>query len=224
MTIYYLYVMTHRNTGLKYLGFTTQDINKYNGSGKYWKRHVAMHGINIDKEIIHECHSKEELKRMGIYYSELWNIVYATNEHGKKIWANEKMEEGAGGGDYFRNNNPMKNAAIAKSRSGDNHPMKDPIRRANQSRRVSGPNSQLHTKDALRKKSGDNHYLKNQPASKNPVYDHTLYRFENIITGEIIEKTAYEFCLLTGGGRGNVSQLVHKKKRPKTVMGWRLVD
>ena len=224
MTIYYLYVMTHRITGLKYLGYTTQDINQYNGSGKYWQRHLKVHGTDIHKEIIHECHTREELRLMGRHYSELWNIVNSTNENGKKVWANEKIEEGTGGGDHFIKNNPMRNPELVKKRSGDKHHMKDPIRRANQSIRVSGPNSQLHTPEAMKKKSGDNHYLRNQPPSKNPVYDHTLYRFENVKTGEIIEKTAYDFCVLTGGGRGNVSQLVNKKASPKTVMGWRLID
>ena len=105
MTIYRLYVMTHEKTGLKYLGYTTQDINTYDGSGKYWQNHLKVHGNHIKKEIIHECHSKEELRIMGKHYSILWNVVSATDSNGKKTWANEKMEEGDGGGDYFLKNN-----------------------------------------------------------------------------------------------------------------------
>jgi hypothetical protein len=40
MTIY-LYVKTHNNTGMKYLGKTTKpDPHKYPGSGKRWTRHL----------------------------------------------------------------------------------------------------------------------------------------------------------------------------------------
>lgn len=88
----YLYVKTHNKTGLKYLGKTTaKDPHKYPGSGVYWTRHLAIHGINYTTEIIKECHSIEELKKWGLYYSNLWNVVES------KEWANLKEEVGDGG-------------------------------------------------------------------------------------------------------------------------------
>ena len=50
MTIYYLYVKTHRITGLKYLGKTKQDPYKYRGSGVYWTSHIKKHGYLVDAD------------------------------------------------------------------------------------------------------------------------------------------------------------------------------
>jgi hypothetical protein len=90
MTIY-LYVKTHNTTGLKYLGKTKRDPEKYKGSGIWWVNHLAKHGNNVSTEILLETDSHEEIKRMGIYYSELWDIVNSNQ------WANLKPEEGDGG-------------------------------------------------------------------------------------------------------------------------------
>jgi len=89
MTIY-LYVKTHRKTGLKYLGKTKQDPYKYRGSGKYWKSHIKVHGYDVGTEILRECQSNEEVKEWGLHYSNLWNIVESAE------WANVKPEEGDG--------------------------------------------------------------------------------------------------------------------------------
>jgi hypothetical protein len=88
----YLYVKTHNETGLKYLGKTTkQDPHRYPGSGTLWIRHLKKHGYNYTTEILLETTSKEELIEKGIYYSDLWNIVES------KEWANLKKESGDGG-------------------------------------------------------------------------------------------------------------------------------
>lgn len=92
MTIY-IYVKTHNETGLKYLGKTkSKDPHKYPGSGVYWTRHLDVHGRNYSTEIIKECQTKEEVKYWGLYYSNLWNVVNDPN------WANIKKENGDGGG------------------------------------------------------------------------------------------------------------------------------
>ncbi len=91
MTIY-LYVKTHKKTGLKYLGVTTnKDPYTYTGSGVYWKNHLNKHGFDYFTEILKECRTKDEVKEWGLYYSRLWNIV-ESNE-----WANLKEEQGDGG-------------------------------------------------------------------------------------------------------------------------------
>ena len=93
MTIYYLYVKTHKTSGLKYLGFTgREDPYKYTGSGTRWLNHLHKHGFDFETEILHECATKDEIKVYGIYYSQLWDIVK------DRSWANLKEEQGDGGG------------------------------------------------------------------------------------------------------------------------------
>jgi hypothetical protein len=75
----YLYIKTHKITGLKYLGMTRQDPFKYSGSGLYWKSHLNKYGYLLDTKIIKECESMDEISYWGNYYSELWNIVESDN-------------------------------------------------------------------------------------------------------------------------------------------------
>lgn len=89
--MYFLYVKTHRTTGLKYLGFTKQNPEKYNGSGLYWTLHIKKHGKNIQTEILFQSESLDDIKKKGIEYSILWNIVESSE------WANLKPETGEGG-------------------------------------------------------------------------------------------------------------------------------
>lgn len=92
MTIYYLMVKTHKITGLKYLCQTKRkNPYTYSGSGKYWKQHLAIHGKDIDTKIICECQTPEELKKLGLHYSELWNVVESSE------WANLMPETGING-------------------------------------------------------------------------------------------------------------------------------
>ena len=88
----YLYKKIHKKTGLKYLGQTSrQDPYKYPGSGKWWRAHLDKHGYDFDTEILFESDNKTEIRNMGIYYSELWNVVKSSD------WANLKPESGDGG-------------------------------------------------------------------------------------------------------------------------------
>lgn len=91
MELLTLYKKTHRKTGLKYLGYTSQDPFRYIGSGKYWCRHLKLHGNEIDTEILLQTSDKTKIKDLGLYYSNLWNIVES------KEWANLKIESGDGG-------------------------------------------------------------------------------------------------------------------------------
>lgn len=90
MTIY-LYVKTHRITGLKYLGQTKQNPFEYKGSGKIWTNHINKHGYDVHTEVIGIFDSKEQLKKAGLFYSNIWDVVES------KEWANLKPEEGDGG-------------------------------------------------------------------------------------------------------------------------------
>lgn len=92
---HYLMIKTHNVTGLKYLCKTSTDDSqkpfKYYGSGKYWLRHLKVHGYNISTEILKVCHTKEELMHEGIKYSKLFDVVKSEQ------FANMIEERGDGG-------------------------------------------------------------------------------------------------------------------------------
>jgi len=93
--IIYLYKKTHLITGLQYFGKTTKpDYVNYRGSGKYWLRHIKRHGYFCKTELIRECHTTDEARYWGLYYSNLWNIVDS------KEWANLITENGLAGGHF----------------------------------------------------------------------------------------------------------------------------
>lgn len=109
MKLTYIYVK-QAPSGLLYLGKTVKDINTnpscYLGSGTYWLEHIKSHNYkskDIKTWILHETEDLEDLKLIGKYYSDLFDVVNSND------WANLKPEEGDGG----------------MTRSGENHPMKD---------------------------------------------------------------------------------------------------
>lgn len=85
---FYLYVKTHTTTGLKYLGQTQKDPQRYRGSGLHWKRHIKKHGYHVITDVIGTFGTHDQLKEAGLYYSELWNIVESDQ------WANLMVESG----------------------------------------------------------------------------------------------------------------------------------
>jgi len=90
----YLYIK-ESPLGLKYLGKTEQNPQKYLGSGKRWLRHIKKHklqSLDIKTIILFETTDKEELKQKGLYFSDLYGVVL------NKEWANLKPENGDGGG------------------------------------------------------------------------------------------------------------------------------
>ena len=101
MTIY-LYVKTHKTTGLKYLGKTEKDPFLYKGSGKHWLRHLKVHGNDVETHILFRSELKSDISKMGIFYSNLFNVVESTS------WANMREESGDGGDtSSYRNYLPM---------------------------------------------------------------------------------------------------------------------
>lgn len=55
-----LYIKTHNITGLKYFGKTIKNPLKYKGSGKYWKRHLAIHGNDVTTEVVATFDNEED--------------------------------------------------------------------------------------------------------------------------------------------------------------------
>lgn len=87
----YLYVKTHRGTGLKYFGKTIKDPFKYVGSGTRWLNHLAVHGNNVETVIIGYFFEYSECKNAALEFSKTNNIVNSIE------WAN-LMEETLDGG------------------------------------------------------------------------------------------------------------------------------
>jgi hypothetical protein len=88
----YLYVKTHNKTGLKYFGKTTRkDFEKYLGSGKYWRRHLQVHGKDFATELIASFDSEQECCEFAIKFS-IDNDIVSSEE-----WANLKEENGLDG-------------------------------------------------------------------------------------------------------------------------------
>jgi hypothetical protein len=103
MKITFIYVKRLPN-GLFYLGKTERDPMIYKGSGKRWLRTINKHNytaLDIETWILHKTTDKEDLKKIGEYYSILFNVVRSKN------WANLKPENGDGGqGKGFMKNDP----------------------------------------------------------------------------------------------------------------------
>ena len=98
MSIYSLYIKTHKKTGLKYFGYTKQNPHLYPGSGTDWKIHLKKHGYEVHTEVLLQTTDKAEIVSWGILYSSKWNIVSAQDDFGNKIWANKIPETGSGAG------------------------------------------------------------------------------------------------------------------------------
>ena len=98
MHIYYLYVKTHRKTGLKYLGQTRQNPFTYPGSGADWVAHLETYGNDVNTEILLQTESKHQRNEAGRYYSEFFRIITAVDNFGNRIWANRIIESGGGAG------------------------------------------------------------------------------------------------------------------------------
>jgi rubrerythrin len=80
--------------GLFYLGKTDKNPFIYMGSGFIWKRHLKKYYFNkddIQTFIVFESHDLNEIRLMGQYFSDLFNVVKDSR------WANLRPENGDGG-------------------------------------------------------------------------------------------------------------------------------
>lgn len=110
----YLYIKQHKLTGLLYLGKTVRDPVKYNGSGTYWKRHLKEHGTNIETLWYCLYLDQESLSYCATLLSSLYNVVSAVHENKRKVWANEKPEDGLDGGNMKGINQGIKRSTETK--------------------------------------------------------------------------------------------------------------
>lgn len=114
----FLYIKRHKLTGLLYFGKTSRSekylLESYVGSGKYWNSHLKVHGKE-HVETVWYClfTDRDELEKFALMCSDQWDIV-KSNRNGKKVWANEKPENGTTGGAW---NKGIPQTAIHRAKS-----------------------------------------------------------------------------------------------------------
>jgi len=215
----YLLVKTHAKTGLKYLCKTSRrDYYKYKGSGLYWKDHLKIHGTEHHTELLKECHTNEELRQWGRYYSTLWNVVEAKDTNGKKLWANLVPEEGQGiPGDIGRiiQNRPevkSKNIAGVKKFYADNP-------QAREAHRIRALTDNPMNKPGVREKH-KSVVSESNTGIKNNSCDLRLHTFKHI-TGIVETCTQNELKKKYNLKKCGISQLVNGHKN--FAYGWILL-
>jgi hypothetical protein len=88
----YLYVKQHRITGLKYFGKTsTNNPYVYLGSGLHWRRHLTVHGPDVETLSVWEFINQKECEEFALKFSIKNKIVESAE------WANLKLENGKDG-------------------------------------------------------------------------------------------------------------------------------
>ena len=224
MKKYTLYVKTHSLTGLKYLGQTSKtDPHKYTGSGKYWLKHVKKHGSNYSTEILYESEFKNQIDIMGIYYSELWNVV-DSNE-----WANLKPESGDGAATGIHN--PMRNPLILEKQQTI---LKTPVIKEKHRLATIAAMNRIEVKEKLQKFRNTSEYknylkttlnkpelLKKRAGQNNSHYNHTIYKFKHT-NGTIEHCTVFALRNKYNLPQPSMSRLVSGEY--KISKGWQLVE
>lgn len=87
----HLYIKEHNKTGLKYFGKTTRDPFKYQGSGKYWRRHIKKHGYDVTTKLIGSFEDEQLAEDFAISFSIENNII------DNPEWANLILENSKDG-------------------------------------------------------------------------------------------------------------------------------
>jgi len=116
-----LYLKQHNSTGLLYFGKTTgSNVLKYHGSGRYWKRHLKKHGIDVTTLWYSSFDDIEDAKEFAVFFSEFHDIV------GSEKFANEIIEDGVSGWPKGVKRGPTsleQKQILSKLLSGSNNPM-----------------------------------------------------------------------------------------------------
>jgi hypothetical protein len=121
----YLYVKRHKVTGLKYFGKTIKFPEKYLGSGTYWRRHLALHGNEIETIWVELFTNFDDCVRHAIAFSLEHDIVNSAE------WANIKLENGIDGGNSSPRQFAPRPNAKGKSKTKESIRKREETRKAN---------------------------------------------------------------------------------------------
>jgi hypothetical protein len=223
MKQYSLYVKTHSVTGLRYLGQTSKsDPHKYTGSGKYWLRHLKKHGKIWTTEILWSSDNKQKINEMGIYYSNLWNVVESND------WANLKPEsgDGAASGIY----NPMKNPLVFEKQQTivkslevkEKHRLAtiNAMNRPEVKEKLRLARNTIEYKNFLKTTLNKPELLLNRTADNNSHYNHATYKFKHT-SGVVEHCTSFELRTKYNLPQPSVSRLVSGEY--KISKGWQII-
>jgi len=209
-------IKRHRVTGLLYFCKTaTYDPYVYHGSGKYWKRHLRIHGKFVDTIWTQLFQDREDIIEFATFFSELHNIIDAKNINGDKIWANLEIENGIEGmppgtnrGDIFRKkcreiNAGEKNPSYG-SRWWNNGIIETRVKdRPDGEGWTSGRLGIANKINSTKNKNGTVTVGEN-----NGRYDHRIHKFFNQKTGETVLSTQYDFIKSHNLNRRGVNRIV----------------
>lgn len=155
--------------------------------------------------------------KMKLTHEELSNIARLSNlrrmERGDHHFLNEEFQ------------NRIHADRLKRIENGTYHMLGGKIQSQINAVRVKDGTHNFLDKDAAKKRStdrvlnGTHNFLGKNKGTNHSQYDPTIYSFENIITGEIIRMTKYEFRNTFKGT--SVSQLINGKL--KSTGGWRLI-
>lgn len=105
----YLYIKQHSLTGMKYFGKTIKDPYKYNGSGKYWTKHIKKHGIEYITTLwVSDPFIDTSIVEFALNFSHVNNIIES------KEWANLILENGLDGGETGNKGKPRSKSTKLK--------------------------------------------------------------------------------------------------------------
>jgi hypothetical protein len=226
--IIYLYKKTHCKTGLHYLGQTTaKDPMKYPGSGIYWRKHLKVHGRDIETEVLRECHSKEEVKEWGEHYSKLWNVSESSE------WANLKDETGDGGKTVGYKHSDEAKRKISEARKGKKLPPEHCESISKAKLGISWGHHTETTKKRFRSFRHSDEFKKtlseDRRGSNNPMYgktdptgarELTLHTFRHL-DGRVELCTQYELRTKYNLNSGNLWAVINRRKN--LIKGWVLI-
>jgi hypothetical protein len=223
----WLIIKRHKVTGLLYFCKTSRsDPIKYKGSGLYWKRHLRVHGNEVDTIWTSLFTNKDDLVDFATHFSEFYNIVSEKNSKGTKIWANLELENGLDGmptgtdrGIEFKEKSKINNA-------GDKNPSYGKYWWTNSQEEIKSvkcPDGWTRGRSlaTIRKTSCTKTTNKSSSGNKNPRYDHAIYQWHNTDTNEVIHTTRFDFRTSLLIDKSVVRELINGDRL--SYHGWTIV-
>lgn len=223
----WLMIKRHRITGLLYFCKTSvNDPLNYHGSGKYWKKHLKIHGDSVDTIWYKLFTDKDELIDFAMSFSEIFDIVESKNSELKKVWANLEPENGISGMPMGTKRGIEFQEKSRKNNLGNKNPSYGSIwitdgKENKKIKNESIPKGWKRGRTFI--ESHDSSFRKrNKFGSNNPRYDSKIYCFENIDTHEIIFTTRYDFYTNYSVNRKGIEKLISEKI--KTHKRWKYIS